>query len=96
MHAPFLLETLLNPDLTPPERPAVLAHEWAHLAGYAPEDDASFIGLLAALEADTPSRYSAWLRLFDTVVSQLPRDEQRSFVARLAPGPQADRQAIRL
>ena len=49
MHAPFLLETLLNPDLTPPERPAVLAHEWAHLAGYAPEDDASFVGLLAAL-----------------------------------------------
>ncbi len=31
MHAPFMLETLLNPDLTPPERPAVLAHEWAHL-----------------------------------------------------------------
>ena len=50
MHAPFLLETLLNPDLTPPERPAVLAHEWAHLAGYAPEDDASFVGLLAALQ----------------------------------------------
>ena len=52
MHAPFMLETLLNPDLTPPERPAVLAHEWAHLAGYAPEDDASFVGLLAALGAD--------------------------------------------
>ncbi len=95
MHAPFLLETLLNPDLTPPERPAVLAHEWAHLSGYAPEDDASFVGLLAALAADAPSRYSAWLRLFDDVVSQLPASEQRAFVARLDPGPQADRHAIR-
>ena len=41
--APAMLETLLNPDLTGPERPFVLAHEWAHLAGYAPEADASFV-----------------------------------------------------
>jgi hypothetical protein len=94
MHAPFLLETLLNPDLTPPERPAVLAHEWAHMAGYAPEDDASFVGLLAALRADTGSKYSAWLVLFEQSVGQLPRPEQRDFVARLEPGPQADRDAI--
>jgi uncharacterized protein DUF3810 len=94
MHAPFLLETLLNDDLTPPERPAVLAHEWAHLAGYAPEDDASFVGLLAALRADPGSRYSAWLALFDDVVGQLPRADQRVLVARLAAGPVADRRAI--
>ena len=94
MHAPFFLETLLNPDLTPPERPAVLAHEWAHMSGYAPEADASFVGLLAALRADVPSQYSAWLSLFEHVVGQLPRDEQRQFVARLGPGPQADRRAI--
>lgn len=94
MHAPFLLETLLNSDLTPPERPAVLAHEWAHLAGYAPEDDASFVGLLAALRADPGSRYSAWLALFDDVVSQLPRDDQQQLVARLDGGPAADRRAI--
>ena len=94
MHAPLLLETLLNPDLTPPERPAVLAHEWAHLAGYAPEDDASFVGLLASLHADAGSQYSAWLALFDDVVSQLPREEQRQHVARLEAGPIADRRAI--
>jgi hypothetical protein len=94
MHAPFLLETLLNPDLTPPERPAVLAHEWAHMAGYAPEADASFVGLLAALHADPASRYSAWLFLFDHSVGQLPRAEQRDFVARLDAGVQADRRAI--
>lgn len=94
MHAPFLLETLINPGLTPPERPAVLAHEWAHLAGYAPEADASFVGLLAALQADAPSQYSAWLTLFEHSVGQLPRAEQRAFVARLDPGVQADRRAI--
>ena len=52
MLGPFFLETLLNPDLTGPERPVVLAHEWAHLSGYAPESDASFVGFLAALRAD--------------------------------------------
>jgi Zn-dependent protease with chaperone function len=94
MHAPFLLETLVNPALTPPERPAVLAHEWAHLAGYAPEADASFVGLLAAVRADAASQYSAWLSLFDHAVGQLPAGEQRASVALLAPGPTADRRAI--
>ncbi len=94
MHAPFLLETLLNPDLTAPERPAVLAHEWAHLSGYAPEDDASFVGLLAALGADAGSQYSAWLAIFHEVVGQLPPGEQRQLVGRLEAGPRADRQAI--
>lgn len=94
MHAPFLLETMLNPDLTPPERPAVLAHEWAHLSGYAPEDDASFVGLLAALRADPGSQYSAWLAVFHEAVSQLPAADRRQLVGRLAAGPRADRQAI--
>lgn len=94
MHAPFLLETLLNPDLTPPERPAVLAHEWAHMSGYAPEDDASFVGLLAALNADAPSRYSGWLAVFEHAVNELPREQQRRVLALLQPGPRGDRQAI--
>lgn len=94
MHAPFLLETLLNPDLTPPERPAVLAHEWAHLAGYAPEDDASFVGLLAALQADRGSQYSAWLALFHDALGQLPVADQRRLIGQLAPGPLQDRQGI--
>ena len=63
MLAPLMLETYLNPDLTGPERPYVLAHEWAHLSGFAPEEDASFVGRLAALRADVPSQYSVWLFL---------------------------------
>ena len=94
MHAPFLLETLVNPDLTPAERPAVLAHEWAHLAGYAPEDDASFVGLLAALHGNAAARYSAWLSIFHDTVGQLPSDDRRRLLARLEAGPRADREAI--
>jgi hypothetical protein len=94
MLAPFLLETLVNPDLTPPERPAVLAHEWAHLSGYGPEAEASFVGLLAALSADAPSRYSAWLVLFDEAAGQIPSEDRRRVITRLEPGPQADRRAI--
>jgi len=94
MHAPFMLETLINPDLTPPERPAVIAHEWAHLSGYAPEDDASFVGLLAALRADAGSRYSAWLTLTFEAAGQLSRDDRQRVLASLDPGPRQDQQAI--
>lgn len=94
MHAPFMLETLLNPDLTPPERPATLAHEWAHLAGYAPEDDASFVGLLTALRADPGSRYSAWLSLAFEAAAQLPRADRQRILSGLESGPRTDQEAI--
>jgi hypothetical protein len=94
MLAPFFLETLLNPDLTGPERPAVLAHEWAHLSGYAPEDEASFVGLLAALRAGPAAEYSAWLDLAMTAVSQLQPVTQNLVLEHLAEGPRRDQQAI--
>lgn len=92
---PFFLETLLNPDLTGPERPAVLAHEWAHLSGYAPEADASFVGLLAALRAGPASEYSVWLELVSESVNQLQPVAQRLVLEKLAPGPRDDQAAIR-
>jgi hypothetical protein len=92
---PFFLETILNPDLTGPERPAVLAHEWAHLAGYAPEADASFIGLLAALRAGPAFEYSAWLDLVSESVTQLQPVTQRIVLQKLAQGPRDDQAAIR-
>ena len=94
MLAPFFLETLLNPDLTGPERPYVLAHEWAHLSGYAPEDDASFVGLLAALRAGPAAEYSAWLELAFTAISQLQPVTQKLVLENLAEGPRADQRAI--
>ena len=96
MLAPFFLETYVNPDLTPPERPYVLAHEWAHLAGHAPEADASFVGVLAALGADAPAQYSAWLDLVSEAASQLQPATQRLVLERLAEGPRRDQDAIRV
>src|SRR5690606_38991746 len=49
MISPFTLEVLGNPDLLPFERPFVAAHEWSHLAGYADEAEASFVGWLACV-----------------------------------------------
>ena len=92
---PFFLETLLNPDLTGPEREATLAHEWAHLSGYAPESEASFIGVLAALRAGPSAEYSAWLDLVAESVNQLQPVTQRVVLAQLAEGPRRDQEAIR-
>ena len=93
--APFFLETLVNPDLTGPERPAVLGHEWAHLAGFAPESDASFVGLLAAMRSGPAGEYSAWLDLVSEATRQLQPVTQRLVLQNLGPGPRADQNAIR-
>jgi hypothetical protein len=62
---PFGLEVILNSDLLPIERPFTVAHEWAHLAGFADESEANFIALLACGASETSAiRYSAWLALY--------------------------------
>jgi hypothetical protein len=47
-----------QPDLLPFEKPFVAAHEWAHLAGYADESEASFVGWLTCVRA-APRRSTA-------------------------------------
>ncbi len=94
MLAPLFLETYLNPDLTGPERPYVLAHEWAHLSGFAPEEDASFVGLVAALGADTAAQYSAWLFLVSEAVNRLHPVTRQLVLTALEPGPRQDLAAI--
>ena len=94
--APAVLETLLNPDLTDAERPFVLAHEWAHLSGYAPEADANFVAWLAAMHAgaDPASRYSGFLFLVSETAAQVPRDARSASLAHLGAGPRRDLEAI--
>lgn len=94
MTAPFFLETMVNPDLTPAERPMVLAHEWAHLSGNAPEDEASFVAVLATVRADVSSQYSAWLSLVLDIASRLPAAERQRLLAGLAAGPKRDWELI--
>lgn len=79
MTVPIFLEVILNPDLLPVEIPSVLAHEWAHLAGYADESEASFISWLTGIRSGDPaSRYSAWLHAYALATRALPRDVRRS------------------
>jgi hypothetical protein len=91
---PFFLETLLATDLLPFERPFVIAHEWSHLAGYADEGEANFMGWLVCMRADVPAQYSGWLFLYGQLARDLPRADREDVVARLAPGPRADLRAI--
>lgn len=91
---PFGLETLANPDLLPFERPFVAAHEWAHLAGYADEAEASFIGWLACVHGDAATAYSGWLALFIQVHGDAGRQGQAALTAVLDEGPREDIAAI--
>ena len=42
--------------MTAAERPFVIAHEWAHLAGYADESEANFVAWLTCRRADPADR----------------------------------------
>jgi Protein of unknown function (DUF3810) len=87
---PFGLEVVLESSVLPFEKPFLLAHEWGHLAGFADESEASFVGLLACLHSDSAAiRYAGWLGLY-LYLPAGPADE----TARLAPGVVADLRAI--
>lgn len=94
MTDPFFLETLTLSSLLPVERPMVVAHEWAHLAGYADEGEASFVGWLACLNGDASAQYSAWLFLYSEAAEGLDATARRRVASDLAPGPRADLTAI--
>ncbi len=91
---PFFLETLVNADLLPFERPLTIAHEWAHLAGFADEGEANFIGWLTTRASDAADEYSGWLFLYGEVARTLPRAARDQETALLAEGPRADLLAI--
>ncbi|MEO7276105.1 MAG: DUF3810 family protein, partial [Vicinamibacterales bacterium] len=83
MTDPFFLEVILNPDVLPIERPFVLAHEWAHLAGYADESEANFVAWLTCVHGDALTQYSGWLALYAHVTGALPREDRRALADQL-------------
>lgn len=90
MTVPVFLEVILNPDVLPVERPSVLAHEWAHLAGYADESEANFLAWIAGVRSSDPvAQYSAWLDACSHATSALPRSVRAS-LPRLDEGPRKD------
>jgi len=91
---PFFLETLVARELLPFERPFVVAHEWSHLAGFADEGEANFLGWLTCARADPAGQYSGWLFLYGQLVRDLPREERVGVVAALSAGPRQDLRAV--
>lgn len=91
---PFALESLVHPDLLPFERPFVLAHEWAHLAGYADEAEASAIGWSACMEGDAPLVNSAAMYLLVEGGAGLPSPVWREVLGATDPGVVADLRAL--
>lgn len=94
MTGPFFLETMANDTLLPFERAATIAHEWSHLAGYADESEANFVGWLVCMRGGAAAQYSGWLSLYGTIAAALPRSDRDDIVRRLGEGPKADLRAI--
>lgn len=92
---PVALESIVHPDLLPFERPMVLAHEWAHLAGFADEADASAIAWLACVTGDPALAYSAHFFVVLETASLLRREEWSAIRATLSPGVVDDIEALR-
>jgi hypothetical protein len=91
---PFGLEVIRNPDLLPWEIPFIAAHEWAHLAGYADESEANFVGWLICLRSDVAAQYSGWLFLYWQINGESGVDDRRRLAAALEKGPRRDIDAI--
>jgi hypothetical protein len=87
---PFALEVMANPDLLPIEQPFVAAHEWAHLAGYADESEANFVGWLTCLQGDAPAKYSGWMFLYWQLSGEVSADDRTRLNALLESGPRRD------
>ena len=94
MTDPFFLETLIATDVLPFERPQVIAHEWAHLAGINDEGEANFVGWLTCLRASPAAQYSGWLFIFRELGQSVPAEARKLITASLGPGPRADLRAI--
>lgn len=73
IYSPFTVEANYNRDMPLVNQPFCLCHELAHLAGYAREDEANFIGYLACLNSDDVDfRYSGLFYAVIYVMNALP------------------------
>jgi hypothetical protein len=62
---PLTHEVVLDSTILEVEKPFLLAHEWAHVAGIADESEANFIAWLTCVTADDPFvRYAGWVGLY--------------------------------
>jgi hypothetical protein len=87
---PWTHEVNVDRSLFAFERPAVYAHEWAHISGFADESEANFISVIACTTSHDPLlEYSGWLLVWEN----LPQDVHLTH--RMGRTAYADIQAIR-
>ncbi|MCW3464259.1 DUF3810 domain-containing protein [Chitinophaga nivalis] len=95
---PFTNEAQVNTTVPAVLQPFITCHEIAHQLGYAPEEDANFIGYLAATSiADSRFRYSAHFDMFLYSVRQLGYQDStlaKTLWKRTLPGVKADHKAM--
>jgi hypothetical protein len=94
MTDPFFLETLVNSDALPIERPFIVTHEWSHLAGFAHEAEANFLAWVICQRADSQAQYSAWLSLYFHLAGGLAPADRRAIDVDLQDGPRRDMREI--
>ncbi len=62
---PWTHEVNLNASAFPVERPALYAHEWSHIAGFADESEANFIAAVTCTGShDALLAYSGWILVY--------------------------------
>jgi hypothetical protein len=89
IYAPFTAEPLVNAEVPDPDLPFCAAHEMAHAAGFAREDEANYLGSLACrLHVDADFRYSGTLAASLYVLSALA-EVDRDAARRLHDGRSA-------
>jgi hypothetical protein len=96
MTNPYFLEILIDKTVLPVERPASIAHEWGHLAGYADESEANFVGWLTCIHGSAADQYSGWLFAYSEMMYAVRRSDRAGLVRLLAPGPLEDLRALSL
>ena len=69
---PWTHEINLDATASPYERPAIYAHEWAHIAGFADESEANFISVIACTTSRNPLlAYSGWILVWFNLPSDV-------------------------
>ncbi len=69
---PWTHEVNLDASAFPYERPAIYAHEWAHIAGFNDEAEANFIAVIACTTARDPLlQYSGWILVWFNLPSDV-------------------------
>ncbi len=74
--SPFTLEPLVDRGLPEAAAVSAAAHELGHIAGFCAEDEASFVGYLAGLQAEDPfAGYACSLYAYMDAIDGLARDD---------------------